>query len=106
MIEYNALNSTPAIDRDRIKPGEAFTIYYKDNMMPPAKEWRIIDALTDKVIAKAENSTTITTSIDKDGIYDLMTINGDGSQTMTRGLVKVSLSPPHRRRSSSTTRIC
>lgn len=90
VIEYNALNSTPAIDRDRIKPGEAFTIYYKDNMMPPAKEWRIIDALTDKVIAKAENSTSITTSIDKDGIYDLMTINGDGSQTMTRGLVKVS----------------
>lgn len=90
VIEYNALNSTPAIDRDRIKPGEAFTIYYKDNMMPPAKEWRIIDALTDKVVAKAENSTSITTSIDKDGIYDLMTINGDGSQTMTRGLVKVS----------------
>lgn len=90
VIEYNALNSTPAIDRERIKPGEAFTIYYKDNMMPPAKEWRIIDALTDKVIAKAENSTSITTSIDKDGIYDLMTINGDGSQTMTRGLVKVS----------------
>lgn len=90
VIEYNALNSTPAIDRERIKPGEAFTIYYKDNMMPPAKEWRIINALTDKVIAKAENSTSITTSIDKDGIYDLMTINGDGSQTMTRGLVKVS----------------
>lgn len=90
VIEYNALNSTPAIDRERIKPGEAFTIYYKDNMMPPAKEWRIIDALTDKVIAKAENSTSITTSIDKNGIYDLMTINGDGSQTMTRGLVKVS----------------
>lgn len=90
VIEYNALNSTPAIDRERIKPGEAFTIYYKDNMMPPAKEWRIIDALTDKVIAKAENSTSITTSIDKDGIYDLMTINGDGSQTMTRGQVKVS----------------
>ncbi|WP_288590971.1 LamG-like jellyroll fold domain-containing protein [uncultured Prevotella sp.] len=90
VIEYNALNSTPAIDRDRIKPGEAFTIYYKDNMMPPAKEWRIIDALTDKVIAKAENSTSISTSIDKEGIYDLMTINGDGSQTMTRGLVKVS----------------
>ena len=90
VIEYNALNSTPAIGRERIKPGEAFTIYYKDNMMPPAKEWRIIDALTDKVIAKAENSTSITTSIDKDGIYDLMTINGDGSQTMTRGLVKVS----------------
>lgn len=90
VIEYNALNSTPAIDHERIKPGEAFTIYYKDNMMPPAKEWRIIDALTDKVIAKAENSTSITTSIDKDGIYDLMTINGDGSQTMTRGLVKVS----------------
>lgn len=90
VIEYNALNSTPAIDRERIKPGEAFTIYYKDNMMPPAKEWRIIYALTDKVIAKAENSTSITTSIDKDGIYDLMTINGDGSQTMTRGLVKVS----------------
>ena len=90
VIEYNALNSTPAIDRDRIKPGEAFTIYYKDNMMPPAKEWRIINALTDKVIAKAENSTSITTSIDKEGIYDLMTINGDGSQTMTRGLVKVS----------------
>lgn len=90
VIEYNALNSTPAIDRERIKPGEAFTIYYKDNMIPPAKEWRIIDALTDKVIAKAENSTSITTSIDKDGIYDLMTINGDGSQTMTRGLVKVS----------------
>lgn len=90
VIEYNALNSTPAIDRERIKPGEAFTIYYKDNMMPPAKEWRIIDAMTDKVIAKAENSTSITTSIDKDGIYDLMTINGDGSQTMTRGLVKVS----------------
>lgn len=90
VIEYNALNSTPAIDRDRIKPGEAFTIYYKDNMIPPAKEWRIIDALTDKVIAKAENSTSITTSIDKNGIYDLMTINGDGSQTMTRGLVKVS----------------
>lgn len=90
VIEYNALNSTPAIDRDRIKPGEAFTIYYKDNMMPPAKEWRIINALTDKVIAKAENSTSITTSIDKEGNYDLMTINGDGSQTMTRGLVKVS----------------
>lgn len=90
VVEYNALNSTPTIDRERIKPGEAFTIYYKDNMMPPAKEWRIIDALTDKVIAKAENSTSITTSIDKDGIYDLMTINGDGSQTMTRGLVKVS----------------
>lgn len=90
VIEYNALNSTPAIDRDRIKPGETFTVFYKDNMMPPAKEWRIIDALTDKVIAKAENSTSITTSIDKDGIYDLMTINGDGSQTMTRGLVKVS----------------
>lgn len=90
VIEYNALNSTPAIDRDRIKPGETFTVFYKDNMMPPAKEWRIIDALTDKVIAKAENSTSITTSIDKDGIYDLMTNNGDGSQTMTRGLVKVS----------------
>lgn len=89
-VEYNAHKSSLAIDHSIIKPNEEFTVGYEDNLMPAAKEWKIVDAADGNIVATAKDATAITTKLDKEGVYDVITTDAEGKETATRGFIKIT----------------
>ena len=89
-VAYDTPITTVSIDRTIIKPGEEFRIDFDDKLMPAAKSWEIVNPVDNKVMAKAENATSITATIDKEGVYDVVVTDHDGNVIATRALVKVT----------------
>ena len=91
-VAYDTRNATIGIDHTVIKPGEKFRVGYNDVLMPPAQKWQIVNSVSGEVVASAENSIAITASIADEGVYDVVVTNADGTETTTRGYVKIT---PH-----------
>ncbi len=89
---YEAIPYTPVedaqVDRPVIKPGETFTVSFKDVMHAPA-DWQIKDPLTGNTLASATGVTKVTTSIANVGLYDLYTTT-NGKTTLTRGFIQIT----------------
>lgn len=75
-------------DKPVIKPGETFTLRFKDVLHKPAN-WIIKDPMTDKVIATANGVKKIEMTIEKEGLYDVYT-TVDGKETLTRGFIQIT----------------
>ncbi|MBP8790262.1 MAG: T9SS type A sorting domain-containing protein [Breznakibacter sp.] len=86
-IPYAPVEDVEA-DKPVIKPGEQFTLRFKDVMHVPAN-WEIKDPITGATLASANSATQVTTSIPDVGLYDLYTTT-DGKTTLTRGFVQVT----------------
>lgn len=89
-VECNAHTSELMVDHTVIKPNEEFTVKYKDELMPSALSWTIQNSTTQEVVAKSENTNSISTAINKEGIYDVIVVNSDSSSTVSRGLVAIT----------------
>lgn len=89
-VAYDAQSTNIVIDRAVIKPGETFKVYYEDVLADAAQSWEIIDPVTGTTVASAANATSVTTSIDKVGLYDVRVVAANGEETVTRGFIQVS----------------
>ena len=80
------------VDKAVIKPGEEFTVRYVDPNFDPADAWAIRPATasdSDEPLLSAENSTSITGTLDEIGLYDVF-VTEEGVTTVHRGLVQIS----------------
>lgn len=89
-IPYDNPIETVIIDKPIVKPNEEFSVKFEDQLHTPAQKWEVKDPLTDKTIAEASNTTQLTTSISKEGLYDLYLTNDKGETTITRGFVQIT----------------
>ena len=89
-VAYDTHDVTPVVDHTVIKPGEMFRIGYRDQLMPAAQSWRIADAVTGEVVAETSHVASWETSIPHEGVYDLEVTHADGTETIMRGLVKIT----------------
>lgn len=89
---YEAIPYAPVedveVDRPVIKPGETFTVKFKD-VMHVAADWQIKDPLTGNTLVSANGVTSVTTSIANEGLYDLYTTT-NGVTTLTRGFIQIT----------------
>ena len=89
-LPYNDEVSDVEIDKPVVKPGETFNVSMKDVMGQPAIEWKIVDPLTGNTMATKNNSLSLSTSISKEGLYDLCFTDHNGNTTITRGMVQIT----------------
>lgn len=89
-VPYDTPLTDVALDRPVIKPNETFKAYYEDVMADPAQSWTITDPITGNVIATAGSGSSITTSIDKVGVYDLKVVTADGTEVMNHGFIQIT----------------
>ncbi len=89
-IPYNDPVHKVVIDKPIVKPNEEFTIKFEDILHTPAKKWEVKNPLTDKVIASATNSKSLTTSISEIGLYDLYLTDDANNTTLTRGFIQIT----------------
>lgn len=89
-MPYNDPLETVIADKPVIKPAEEFTLKFEDTMHAPAQKWEIKDPLTGEVLASAANAMAVTTSIAKEGLYDLYLTNDKGEVIITRGFVQIT----------------
>lgn len=76
------------IDKAVIKPSETFTIGFEDPNHPAAK-LRIYNAQTDELVQTSENGLKLTTSLPKEGSYDVE-VEMNGKKTMNRSLILIT----------------
>lgn len=86
-IPYAPVEEAEA-DKPVIKPGETFTLRFKDVMHVPTN-WEIKNPITGELVASSNDATQITTSIPEEGLYDLYTTT-NGQVTLTRGFVQIT----------------
>lgn len=89
-VPYDTPLEDVVADRPIIKPNEEFSLRYLDELHVPATLWRVVDPVTNEEVARAENSTSITLSIAKEGLYDLYVTDNKGKETITRGFVQIT----------------
>lgn len=80
------------IDKTMIKGGEEFTVRYVDPTHAKARSWEIVNSATGERKLMKANVTTLTTTINEEGSYDLI-IKKDATDTHgTRlcGLIQIS----------------
>ena len=76
------------IDKPIIKANEEFTLSYVDPNHEPAN-WEILNSVTGETVYSQNNVSSLTTSLDEEGSYDVVVIV-DGSRSYNRGLIQVS----------------
>lgn len=89
-VAYDDPISDVETNKAIVKPGEEFVLRFVDTMQPAAQKWEVVDPLTGKVVASAENSTECKAQIDKVGLYDLIVTDSKGNKTTLRGKVQVT----------------
>ena len=89
-IEYNSPKTDVVIDKAVVKPGETFTLKFEDYLIDAAKEWKLLDATTGNVVYSANNATSITTSLENVGSYDLVLTDAKGQKHVTCGKVQIT----------------
>ena len=89
-IPYNSPKTDVVIDKAVVKPGETFTLKFEDYLISPAREWKLINSATGNVVYSTSNATSITTSLDEVGTYDLRLIDSEGNTHITCGKVQIT----------------
>ena len=89
-IPYNSPKTDVVIDKAVVKPGETFTLKFEDYLIQPAREWKLINSATGNVVYSTSNATSITTSLDEVGTYDLRLIDSEGKVHITCGKVQIT----------------
>ena len=89
-VEYNTPKTDVVIDKAVVKPGETFTLKFEDYLISPAREWKLINSATGNVVYSTSNATSITTSLDEVGTYDLRLIDSEGKVHITCGKVQIT----------------
>ena len=89
-IEYNSPKTDVVIDKAVVKPGETFTLKFEDYLIDAAKEWKLLNSATGNVVYSTSNATSITTSLDEVGSYDLVLTDAKGQKHITCGKVQIT----------------
>jgi glycosyl hydrolase, family 85 len=89
-IEYNSPKTDVVIDKAVVKPGETFTLKFEDYLIQPAREWKLLNSTTGLVEYSDRNKTSITTSLDEVGTYDLVLTDFEGKTHVIRGKVQIT----------------
>ena len=89
-VEYNTPKTDVVINKAVVKPGETFTLKFEDYLISPAREWKLINSATGNVVYSTTNATSITTSLDEVGTYDLRLIDSEGNTHITCGKVQIT----------------
>ena len=89
-VEYNTPKTDVVIDKAVVKPNETFTLKFEDYLISPAREWKLINSATGNVVYSTTNATSITTSLDEVGTYDLRLIDSEGKVHITCGKVQIT----------------
>ena len=89
-VEYNTPKTDVVIDKAVVKPNETFTLKFEDYLISPAREWKLINSATGNVVYSTSNATSITTSLDEVGTYDLRLIDSEGKVHITCGKVQIT----------------
>jgi len=89
-IEYNSPKTDVVIDKAVVKPGETFTLKFEDYLIQPAREWQLRNSTTGAVVYNESNKTSITTSLDDIGTYDLVLTDSKGQKHITCGKVQIT----------------
>ena len=89
-VEYNTPKTDVVINKAVVKPGETFTLKFEDYLISPAREWKLINSATGNVVYSTSNATSITTSLDEVGTYDLRLIDSEGNTHITCGKVQIT----------------
>ena len=89
-IPYNSPKTDVVIDKAVVKPGETFTLKFEDYLIDAAKEWKLRNSATGEFVYSASNATSITTSLDEVGSYDLVLTDAKGQKHITCGKVQIT----------------
>ena len=89
-VEYNTPKTDVVIDKAVVKPNETFTLKFEDYLISPAREWKLINSATGNVVYSTSNATSITTSLDEVGSYDLVLTDAKGQKHITCGKVQIT----------------
>ena len=73
-----------------MKPGETFTLKFEDYLIDAAKEWKLRNSATGEFVYSASNATSITTSLEDIGSYDLVLTDSEGKTHITCGKVQIT----------------
>lgn len=76
------------MDKSLVKPGETFTVGFKDPVHPAA-DFEVVRAQTGEVVVREQAVTSFSAALPEVGIYDVRVTTSDTSQT-NRALVLVS----------------
>ena len=89
-IPYNSPKTDVVIDKAVVKPGETFTLKFEDYLISPAKQWQLRNSATGEFVYSASNATSITTSLEDIGTYDLVLTDSEGKTHITCGKVQIT----------------
>ena len=89
-IPYNSPKTDVVIDKAVVKPGETFTLKFEDYLIDAAKEWKLRNSATGEFVYSASNATSITTSLEDIGSYDLVLTDSEGKTHITCGKVQIT----------------
>lgn len=79
------------LDKTIIKPGDEFTVRYKDPNYPQAYMWRILKSENNSAVgAPGSLSTSYTTKLNDEGYYDVEVRNNDNTVDYYRGYIQVT----------------
>ena len=89
-IPYDSPKTDVVIDKAVVKPNETFTLKFEDYLIDAAKEWKLLNSATGAVVYSTSNATSITTSLDEVGSYDLVLTDAKGQKHITCGKVQIT----------------
>lgn len=90
-IAYDTPSTEILIDRDVIKPNEAFKVSLEDEMADAAKSFTILNAETGQQVGKSfSDCKSFETAIADLGIYDLVFVDSKGVTHTLRGKIHIT----------------
>ena len=87
---YNDTNDNVVLSRPVIKANETFNVRFEDELHPNAKEWKVVQASTQRTVKVVQNAKAFDLELDEEGLYDLTITDNKGKATTIRGIIQVS----------------
>ncbi len=88
--DYNDTNDNVVLSRPVIKANETFNVRFEDELHPNAKEWKVVQASTQRTVKVVQNAKSFDLELDEEGLYDLTITDSKGKATTIRGIIQVS----------------
>ena len=88
--DYNDTNDNVVLSRPVIKANETFNVRFEDELHPNAKEWKVVQASTQRTVKVVQNAKAFDLELDEEGLYDLTITDNKGKATTIRGIIQVS----------------
>ena len=88
--DYNDTNDNVVLSRPVIKANETFNVRFEDELHPDAKEWKVVQASTQRTVKVVQNAKSFDLTLDEEGLYDLTITDNQNKTTTIRGIIQVS----------------